>query len=173
MILRQRLINLRPEEGCSEEGLRQHLDTYRTLATQMESLGEVIGDGELVNWLFISLLASYELLIMALQSLATDPTFDFVSTRLVQEQTRRSAKITANNNHNGTQDVEMAHFTNGKKTPQKAVPADTAGANRVMAQVVLEIRRGMVTTERQGAETSEVPPLWYRGTLEEGIPEED
>ena len=66
MVLRQRLISLRLEEGCTEETLRQHLDSYRTLVTQMKSLGEVIEDGEPVNWLFISLPASFEPLVMAL-----------------------------------------------------------------------------------------------------------
>ena len=34
MILRQRIINLRLEEGCSEEGLRQQLGIYRSLSSK-------------------------------------------------------------------------------------------------------------------------------------------
>ena len=61
----------------------------------MTALGDEIKDDELVNWLFISLPKSYEPLIMALQSATVDSgklIFNFVSTRLIQEETRRKVK---------------------------------------------------------------------------------
>ena len=90
MILRQRLASSRMEEG---KRLQEHIDYFKGIASQMKSLGDTITDEELVNWLFISLPPSYEPLIMALQSMdSSNLTFDYVSTRLIQEETRRAAR---------------------------------------------------------------------------------
>ena len=88
MVLRQRLVSTRLENGGR---LQEHLDLFRTIASQMKTLGDEIKDDELMNWLFISLPKSFEPMVMALQAQPT-LTFYFVTTRLIQEETRRMAK---------------------------------------------------------------------------------
>lgn len=61
MPIRQRLVSAR---------LQEHLDFFRSISSQMKTLGEEIKDDELVSWLFISLPKSYNPLvgIMATQA---------------------------------------------------------------------------------------------------------
>jgi len=88
------------------DDMAEHLNKFRELATQVESLsgtGKGIDNNELVTLLSLSLPESYEPIIMALQSRADDVTFDIFSSRLLQESARRQvAHTTSQGTHHST-----------------------------------------------------------------------
>ena len=89
MILMQRLWGLKMSEG---QDMAEHLNQFRELANQLRSLSsedKEVDDSELVTILTLSLPASYELLVMALQSRTDLITFDIMAGRLLQESARR------------------------------------------------------------------------------------
>jgi len=89
IVLMQRLWGLRMSEG---EDMAQHLNQFREIANQLRSLsedGKGMDDTELVTILTLSLPASYEPLVMALQSRSDTVTFDLMAGRLLQESGRR------------------------------------------------------------------------------------
>jgi len=72
--------------------MAHHLNQFRELANQLQSLsenGKRMDDSELVTILTLSLPASYEPLVMALQSRSDTITFDLMARRLLQESGRR------------------------------------------------------------------------------------
>lgn len=84
MVLMQRLWGLRMQDGDDMAG---HLNKFRELANQVESLspeGKQIDDNELVTLLSLSLPASYEPLVMALQSRSDDISIDIFTARPLQ-----------------------------------------------------------------------------------------
>ena len=89
MVLIQRLWALRMLEG---EDMAEHLNSFRELANQVQSLSsdsKGIEENELVTLLSLSIPESYEPVIMALQSRTDDLTFDMFAGRLLQEAARR------------------------------------------------------------------------------------
>jgi len=85
MKLMQRLWALRMVEG---DDMAEHLNKFRELANQVGSLsanGKGMEENALVTLLSLSLLKSYEPVIMALQSRADDVSFDLFARRLLQE----------------------------------------------------------------------------------------
>jgi len=89
MVLIQRLWALRLLEG---DDMAEHLNRFRELANQVQGLsgnGKGMDENELVTLLSLSLLESYEPIIMALQSRTEDLTFEIFSGRLLQELARR------------------------------------------------------------------------------------
>ena len=89
MVLMQRLWVLRMVEG---EDMAEHLNRFRELASQVQSLSpnsKGMEESELVTLLSLSLPESYEPIIMALQSRSEDLTFDTFAGRLLQESARR------------------------------------------------------------------------------------
>jgi len=106
MVLIQRLWALRLLEG---EDMAEHLNRFRELANQVQGLsgnGKGMDKNELVTLLSLSLLESYELIIMALQSRTEDLTFDIFSGRLLQESARRQVA-------EGRQGDQRANNTSG------------------------------------------------------------
>jgi len=72
--------------------MARHLNQFRELANQLQSLsedGKGMEDSELVTILTLSLPPSYEPLVMALQSRSDTITFDLMAGRLLQESGRR------------------------------------------------------------------------------------
>ena len=89
MILMQRLWALKMAEG---QDMSEHLNRFRELANQLCGLsaaGKEFDDSKLLTILTLSLLESYEPLVMALQSRSDIVTFDMMAGRLLQESARR------------------------------------------------------------------------------------
>jgi len=85
MVLMQPLWALKLLEG---HNMAQHLNQFRELANQLRGLstvGKEVDDSELLTILTLSLLESYEPLVMALQSRSDPITFDIMAGRLLQE----------------------------------------------------------------------------------------
>jgi len=98
MVLRERLCGVRMVEG---DDMAEHLNKFRELANQIKSYSsnsKGMEDNELVTLLNLSLLESYKRIIIALQSLAEEVTFDIFAGRLLQESASRQV---ANTRHNG------------------------------------------------------------------------
>lgn len=102
MVLMQRLWGLRMLEG---DDMAQHLNHFREIANQLQSLsedGKGMEDSELVTILTVSLPQSYKLLVMALQSRSDTITFDLMAGRLLQESGRRQISQGTNPTQGGT-----------------------------------------------------------------------
>jgi len=83
MVLMQCLWGLRMSEG---DDMAQHLNQFSELANQLRSLsedGKGMDNTELVTVLPLTLLESYEPLVMALQSSSNTITFDLMAGRLL------------------------------------------------------------------------------------------
>lgn len=110
MVLMQRLWGLRMIEG---DDMAQHLNQFRELANQLQSLsedGKGMDDTELVTILTLSLPQLYEPLVMALQSRSDTITFDMMAGRLLQESGRRQINH-ATNSTNGAGHSPQTAFT--------------------------------------------------------------
>ena len=116
MVLTQRLWALRMTEG---QDMAQHLNQFRELANQLRSLsidGKGMDDSELVTILTLSLLDSYEPLVMALQSRSDTIGFDLMAARLLQESgCRQISQVT--HTANGSNTLSQTAFT--VQRPQK------------------------------------------------------
>ena len=102
MVLMQRLWGLRMLEG---DDMAQHLNHFREIANQLQSLsedGKGMEDSELVTILTVSLPQSYKPLVMALQSRSDTITFDLMAGRLLQESGRRQISQGTNPTQGGT-----------------------------------------------------------------------
>ena len=99
MILMQRLWALKISEG---QDMAEHLNQFRELANQLRSLSSEDKEGddsELVTILTLSLPASYEPLVIALQSGSDLITFDIMAGKLLQESARRHAGQVSQKGH--------------------------------------------------------------------------
>ena len=99
MILMQRLWALKISEG---QDMAEHLNQFRELANQLRSLSsedKEVDDSELVTILTLSLPASYEPLVMALQSRYNLITFDIMAGKLLQESARRHVSQVSQKGH--------------------------------------------------------------------------
>jgi len=115
MVLMQRLWGLRMSEG---DDMAQHLNLFRELSNQLQSLsedGKGMEDTELVTILTLSLPESYEPLVMALQSRSDTITFDIMAGRLLQESGRRQINQTTNSVRNRG-DTQQTAFTAQRPT---------------------------------------------------------
>ena len=90
-VLMQRLWSLQPQEG---QNMSVHLNSFEQVSTQVANLSpNRIGmpDAALVSMVSLSLLESYEPLIIAIQSPSETLTFDLLVGLLLHEATRRQA----------------------------------------------------------------------------------
>lgn len=115
MVFLQRLWGLQIVEG---EDMVEHLNKFRELANQVESLsvtGNEIENNELVTILSLSFPASYEPVIMALQSRADEVSLDTFTGKLLLESARR--QIVDTTQHSGSTTGSNAAFT-ARFTPE-------------------------------------------------------
>ena len=95
--------------------MASHLNAFRDITNQIQNLSSDEGTSriqrvDLVSMLSLSLLDSYEPLVMALQSRSKELTFDFMAGRLLQEATRQQASMATNGKPSANQSV---FFTRG------------------------------------------------------------
>ena len=122
MVLMQRLWALRMVE---EDDMADHLNKFRELANQVESLaaeGKGMEDNELVTLLSLSVSESYEPIVMAVQSRADDVSFDIFTSRLLQESAGRQV-VNGSQQGRGGQGTSAAAFS-------ARFPSQTRGMGR-------------------------------------------
>ena len=157
MVLLQRLWGLRMVEG---EDMAEHLSKFRELANQVESLsatGKGMEDNELVTILSLSLPASYEPVIMALQSRADEVSLDTFTGKLLQESARR--QIVDTTQHRGSTTGSNAAFT-ARFTPRGRGHSrghyGPGRRGRTIASGLAIGRAGGIAGFGKGAQTSKV-----------------
>ena len=102
MVLLQRLRAFRMVEG---EDMTEHLNQFRELANQVESLspsGKGIEDNELVTLLSLSLPEFYEPIILALLSRADEIALDVFTSKLLQQSAHRQVVSTTQQGRSST-----------------------------------------------------------------------
>jgi len=105
LFLKRAFVSTRFKDG---ESMQEHINRIVGLTQQLASIGAPVPDEDIAITLLCSLPDSYDNLIVALESRAEALTAEFVTARLLQEETRRKGSAT------GTKQDEAAFLSKGK-----------------------------------------------------------
>ncbi|TPX52461.1 hypothetical protein PhCBS80983_g06478 [Powellomyces hirtus] len=72
------------------DGMLEHINKVKMTAQQLEAIGAKVDNENIITTLLYSLLESFESLIVSLESRADDLTLEFLTARLLHEETRCS-----------------------------------------------------------------------------------
>jgi hypothetical protein len=86
LYLCRKFLTITMEEGDS---MIAHINKVKTLAQQLEAIGEKLREEDIVTTLLYSLPETFESLIVALEARADDLTLEFITARLMHEELRR------------------------------------------------------------------------------------
>ncbi|TPX52537.1 DNA-directed DNA polymerase [Powellomyces hirtus] len=87
LYLRCKVLTVLMEDG---DGMLEHINKVKMMAHQLEVIGAKVDSEGIVTTLLYSLPESFGSLIVSLESRADDLTLEFLTTRLLHEETRRS-----------------------------------------------------------------------------------
>jgi hypothetical protein len=91
LFLRKQLCTTKLREG---DNLTQHISRLKDLSNELKYAGSTVSEEELVSTLLSSLPASYDMLVMSLESAGDSALdWDFVSGRLLHEERKRESLI--------------------------------------------------------------------------------
>ena len=89
LYLRRQFLTVKMEEG---EKMLDHINKVKVMAQQLEAIGAQVNDEDLVTTVLYSLPQSFDQLIISLEARADDLDMEFLTARLLHEETRRGQK---------------------------------------------------------------------------------
>ena len=132
IFLRRKFFNIKYIDS-NVGSMQQHINVISDLAHQLDSISAGVSDEDMAMTLLCSLPESYDYLIVALESRnSNDLTFDFVSSRLLNEEKRKEEQSNVNANIVGYgKNVSIANNMNGINNQVNNVNNDNTGNSNI------------------------------------------